>query len=98
MNPSRLIGCVGLALGDDPIETRISAGGDAYLWIGLALNINVTNASPEQLRRLAEVAQDLADWREAQNAAAEVANEVAAEDGVPSIGVPYQRRGEQVAA
>ncbi|MFB6776560.1 hypothetical protein ACFCX0_03815 [Streptomyces sp. NPDC056352] len=27
----------------------------------------------------------------------DVAAQVAAEDGVPSIGVPYQRRGEQVA-
>ncbi|MFE5958962.1 hypothetical protein [Streptomyces rubiginosohelvolus] len=91
MTASRLIGGVGVALGDDQIISRISAGGDAYLWIGLALNINVTNASPEQLRRLAQVAEDLAAWREDRDRAADVADEVAAEDGVRSISVPIQR-------
>ncbi|MGY4901126.1 hypothetical protein [Streptomyces sp. 900116325] len=91
MTMSRVIGGVGVALGDDPIETRISSGSHAYLWIGTALNIDVTDASPQQLRRLADVASDLADWREQCDAAADVADQVAAEDGVRTIGIPRQR-------
>lgn len=91
MTATRLVGGVGVCLGDDEITTRINEYKQASIRFGFALTMDVTDASPEQLRRLAQVAEDLAAWREERDRVADVADEVAAEDGVRSIGVPIQR-------
>ena len=93
---SHVTGVVGVSLAaDDRIETVYRTGYRgrefATLRIGNALGIDVADASPEVLRQIAAAADELADWCEAQDAAAEVPNQVAAEDGVRSIGVPYTR-------
>ncbi|MEU2403339.1 hypothetical protein ABZ609_03300 [Streptomyces rubiginosohelvolus] len=91
MTATRLVGGVGVCLGDDEITTRVNEYQQASIRFGFALTMDVTDAPPEQLRRLAQVAEDLAAWREERDRAADVADEVAAEDGVRSIGVPIQR-------
>lgn len=94
---SRVIGPVGVSLAaDDLIETVYRTGYRgrefATLRIGNALGIDVADASPDVLRQIAAAADELADWREAQYVAAEVPNEVAAEDGVTRpVYVRYQR-------
>jgi len=93
---SRVTGVVGVSIdADDVSETAYRTGhkGAQYatLRIGNALGIDVTDASPEVLRRIAAAAEELATWAEARDAAAKVPVQVAAEDGVRLIGVPYQR-------
>lgn len=78
-----------LSWGDRPI-TLETENGHTFLRLGTALRIDVTDASLDQLDRLADVAADLADMRRDRHRAAEVASQVAAEDGVRSIGVPIQ--------
>ncbi|MFF3998612.1 hypothetical protein ACFYX8_35550 [Streptomyces cyaneofuscatus] len=90
MTASRLIGSVGLRLGDDEITTRINEYKQASIRIGDALTIDVTDASPEQLRKLAQVADDLANWREERDLAIEVADQVGAEDGYRIRGVRFE--------
>ncbi|SCD60957.1 hypothetical protein GA0115253_101139 [Streptomyces sp. Termitarium-T10T-6] len=79
-----------LSWGDRPIVLE-TEGNRTFLRIGAALRIEVTDASVDQLEQLAQVAADLADFRREQIRAAGVADEVAAEDGVRSIGVPFKR-------
>ncbi|KAA6203641.1 hypothetical protein F2B00_03210 [Streptomyces parvus] len=80
---------------DDEIETAYRTGYRgrqfATLRVGNALGIDVVDASPEVLRKLAAGFEELAEWAEARDASADVADEVAAEDGVRSIGVPFKR-------
>ncbi|MFH9579051.1 hypothetical protein ACH4MO_13770 [Streptomyces globisporus] len=92
MTATRLVGSVGLRLGDDEITTRVNEYKQASIRIGDALNIDVTDASPEQLRKLAQVADDLANWREERDLAIEVADQVGAEDGYRIRGVRFERR------
>ncbi|MFG3136046.1 hypothetical protein ACGFZA_07465 [Streptomyces sp. NPDC048211] len=87
MNPS-------ISWGDDPIELETGTNGRTYIRIGRVLRVEVTEASIDQLRQLANVADDLVAMREAR---AEVASQVAAEDGVRRIGVPTQRNGSVAA-
>ncbi|MFE9855504.1 hypothetical protein [Streptomyces sp. NPDC005780] len=99
---SRVTGVVGVSLAaDDQVETAYRTGYEgrefATLRIGNALGIDVVDASPEVLRRIAAAAEELADWREEQDARADVAAQVAAEDGVRHIGVPVQRDGSVAA-
>ncbi|MFJ5886796.1 hypothetical protein [Streptomyces californicus] len=84
-----------LSWGDRPIVLEIE-GTRTFLRLGAALRVEVTDASVDQLEQLAQVTADLADFRWEQIRAANVASEVAAEDGVRSIGIPVQRK--QVAA
>ncbi|MEU1087702.1 hypothetical protein ABZ401_12880 [Streptomyces sp. NPDC005892] len=63
----------------------------AHLKIGSGVTIDATDASLDLLREIAAAASDLVDWAEDRERAADVPNQVAAEDGVRSIGVPYQR-------
>ncbi|MEU9611809.1 hypothetical protein AB0D56_09690 [Streptomyces sp. NPDC048209] len=95
---SRVTGVVGVSIdADDVIETAYRTGykGAQYatLRIGNALGIDVADASPEVLRRIAAAAEELATWAETRDAAATVPAEVAGEDGVRWIGVPQQRQG-----
>lgn len=99
---SRMTGCVGISIeAGDRVETSYHAGqqGRQYptLRIGNSLGLDVTDASPEVLRKLAAAAEELADWAEARDIAAKVADQVAAEDGVRHIGVPVQRHGSVAA-
>ncbi|MGW6288283.1 hypothetical protein [Streptomyces sp. NPDC055107] len=82
-----------LSWGDRPIDLE-TVDGRTLLRLGQNLLVDVTDASLDQLDRLADVAADLADVRRDRIRAAQVADEVAAEDGVRSIGVPYQRGAE----
>ncbi|WP_089117054.1 hypothetical protein [Streptomyces sp. SS07] len=92
MTVSRLVGSVGLRLGDDEITTRINEYKQASIRIGDALTIDVTDASPDQLRKLAQIADDLANWREERDLAIEVADQVGAEGGYRIRGVRFERR------
>lgn len=97
---SRITGCVGISLAaGDRIETAYLTGPTgmqyATLRVGLSLGIDVADASPEMLRELAAAADELADWREAQDAKADVAAQVDAEDGVRPV---RALRPKQVAA
>ncbi|TXS48901.1 hypothetical protein [Streptomyces sp. OR43] len=87
MNPS-------ISWGDDPIALETGTNGRTFIRIGRALKVDVTDASLDQLRRLANVADDLVAVREAR---ADVAAQVAAEDGVRHIGIPVQRNGSVAA-
>ncbi|WP_328903211.1 hypothetical protein OHR86_27820 [Streptomyces sp. NBC_00441] len=94
---SRITGAIGVSVdGDDRVDVVYTPGyqGRVYptLRIGNSLGLDVTGASPEVLRQIAEAAEELAGWAEERDTAAQVA----AEDGVRSIGVPAQRG--QVAA
>ncbi|WP_405848044.1 hypothetical protein OG211_12120 [Streptomyces niveus] len=87
---SRITGCVGISLASsDRIETAYRTGPTgmqyATLRVGLSLGIDVADASPDVLRALAAAADELADWREAQDAKADVAAQVDAEDGVRNV-------------
>jgi hypothetical protein len=87
---SRITGCVGISLTDgDRIETAYRTGPTgmqyATLRVGLSLGIDVADASPGVLRALAAAADELADWRETQDAKADVAAQVDAEDGVRNV-------------
>lgn len=60
-----------LVLGDDPADVQVryadGVGGEfAVLGLGDRLFLQVSQTSPEVLRRLAEAASELADWREQQ--------------------------------
>ncbi|MBH0242075.1 hypothetical protein I3W98_03685 [Streptomyces cavourensis] len=79
-----------LSWGDRPIVLE-TEGARTFLRLGAELRVDVTDASLDQLDRLADVTADLADVRRDRIRAAQVADEVAAEDGFP-----YRRR--QVAA
>ncbi|MGW4834703.1 hypothetical protein [Streptomyces globisporus] len=79
-----------LSWGDRPIVLE-TEGNRTFLRIGAALRVEVTDASVDQLEQLAQVTADLADFRWEQIRAAGVADEVAAEDGLRSISVPFQR-------
>lgn len=79
-----------LSWGDRPIALE-TADGRTVLRLGSNLRIDVTDASLDQLDRLADVAADLADHQRDRYRAAEVADEVAAEDGHRFVGVPIQR-------
>lgn len=79
-----------LSWGDHPIALE-TVDSRTYLRIGGNLLVDVTDASLEQLDQLANVAADLADLRRARYQTAEIPDQVAAEDGVRHIGVPYQR-------
>lgn len=89
MNPS-------ISWGDDPIELQTGTNGRTYIRIGRSLKVDVTDASIDQLRRLANVADDLVAMREDRDTA-DVAAQVAAEDGVRHIGIPHQRNGSVAA-
>ncbi|XCM28935.1 hypothetical protein ABXI76_05620 [Streptomyces parvus] len=80
-----------LSWGDRPIDLE-TVDGRTFLRLGQNLRVDVTDASSAQLDRLAEVAADLADHQRDRYRTADVADEVAAEDGVRSIGVPFQRQ------
>ncbi|MFI1525432.1 hypothetical protein [Streptomyces griseus] len=80
-----------LSWGDRPIDLE-TADGRTFLRLGQNLRVDVTDASLDQLDRLAEVAADLADHQRDRYRAADVANEVAAEDGHRFVGVPFQRQ------
>lgn len=89
---SRVTGVVGISIdASDEIETAYRIGYQgrqfATLRVGNALGIDVVDASPEVLRKLVAGFEELAEWAEARDAAADVADEVAAEDGFP-----YRRR------
>lgn len=75
-----------LSWGDRPIQLE-TEDGRTFLRLGAALRVDVTDASLAQLDQLADVAADLADVRRDRIRAAQVADEVAAEDGFP-----YRRR------
>lgn len=79
-----------LSWGDRPIALE-TVDGKTFLRIGAALRVDVTDASLDQLDRLANVAADLADMQRDRYRAADVADEVAAEDGHRFVGVPFQR-------
>ena len=94
---SRITGAIGVSVdADDRVEVVYTPGyrGRVYptLRIGNSLGLDVTDASPKVLRQIAEAAEELAEWAEARDLAAQVA----AEDGVRHIAVPVQRG--QVAA
>ncbi|MFD3638275.1 hypothetical protein [Streptomyces griseus] len=80
-----------LSWGDRPIDLE-TVDGRTFLRLGQNLRVDVTDASLDQLDRLAEVAADLADHQRDRYRAADVANEVAAEDGHRFVGVPFQRQ------
>ncbi|MGW5291561.1 hypothetical protein [Streptomyces bacillaris] len=82
-----------LSWGDRPIVLE-TEGPRTFLRLGANLRVDVTDASLDQLDRLAEVAADLADVSRDRIRAARVADEVAAEDGYRFVGVPYQRGAE----
>lgn len=81
---------INLSWGDRPIALE-TVDGRTFLRLGQNLRVDVTDASLDQLDRLADVAADLADRQRDRYQAADVADEVAAEDGVRSIGVPFKR-------
>jgi hypothetical protein len=98
---SKLLGPIGVSLGDDTIEAHYRpglAGTFATLLIGDVLSLHVSGSSPAILRRLAEVATELAAWQEQQeDAEPDVAAEVDAEDGVQRpVYTPFKR--DEVAA
>ncbi|MYW30138.1 hypothetical protein [Streptomyces sp. SID2119] len=82
-----------LSWGDRPIRLE-TEGTRTFLRLGAELRVDVTDASLDQLDRLADVAADLADVRRDRIRAARVADEVAAEDGFRFVGVPYQHGTE----
>ncbi|MFD5208478.1 hypothetical protein ACFWNF_16310 [Streptomyces anulatus] len=82
-----------LSWGDRPIDLE-TEDGRTFLRLGQNLRVDVTDASPAQLDRLADVATDLADHQRDRYRAADVADEVAAEDGHRFVGVLYQRGAE----
>jgi len=71
-----------LSWGDRPIQLE-TEGDRTFLRLGAALRVDVTDTSLAQLDQLADVAADLADVRRDRIRAAQVADEVAAEDGFP---------------
>ncbi|WP_434744594.1 hypothetical protein [Streptomyces sp. A-14] len=79
-----------LSWGDRPIDLE-DVDGRTFLRIGQNLRVDVTDASLDQLDRLADVAADLADHQRDRYQAADVADQVAAEDGHRFVGVPIQR-------
>ncbi|MEU2996827.1 hypothetical protein ABZ684_04520 [Streptomyces sp. NPDC006995] len=79
-----------LSWGDRPIVLE-TEGNRTFLRLGAAQRIEVTEASLDQLDQLAEVAADLADYQRDRHRAADVADQVAAEDGHRFVGVPFQR-------
>lgn len=81
---------ISLSWGDRPIALE-TVDGRMFLRIGAALRVDVTDASLDQLDRLADVAVDLADRQRDRHQAADVADQVAAEDGHRFVGVPFQR-------
>ncbi|MFJ3601840.1 hypothetical protein ACIPVA_03495 [Streptomyces anulatus] len=82
-----------LSWGDRPIALE-TEDGKKFLRIGSNLRVDVTDASVDQLDRLADVAADLADHQRDRYRAADVADQVVAEDGHRFVGVPFQRRAE----
>ncbi len=82
-----------LSWGDRPIALE-TEDGKTFLRIGSNLRVDVTDASVDQLDRLADVAADLAETQRDRYRAADVADQVAAEDGHRFAGVPFQRRAE----
>ncbi|MCX4605412.1 hypothetical protein OG402_33645 [Streptomyces anulatus] len=80
-----------LSWGDRPIALE-TEDGKTFLRIGAALRVDVTDASVDQLDRLADVAADLADHQRDRYQAADVADQVAAEDDHRFVGVPIQRQ------
>jgi hypothetical protein len=88
---SRITGAIGVSVdGDDDIKVVYTEGyrGRLYptLRIGNSLGLDVTDASPKVLRQIAEAAEELAEWAEKRDLAAQVA----AEDGVRSFSIPTQ--------
>ncbi|MEU0160138.1 hypothetical protein ABZ154_15190 [Streptomyces sp. NPDC006261] len=83
-----------LSWGDRPIQLE-NEDGRKFLRLGTELRVDVTDTSLNQLDRLAQVAADLADVRRDRIRAAQVADEVAAEDGYRFVGVPFQREPVQ---
>ncbi|MFC8704159.1 hypothetical protein ACFUIV_18485 [Streptomyces anulatus] len=80
-----------LSWGDRPIALE-TVDGRTCLRIGQNLRVDVTDASLDQLDRLADVATDLAEMQRDRYQTADVADQVAAEDGHRFVGVPFQRR------
>jgi hypothetical protein len=80
-----------LSWGDRPIALE-TVDGRTFLRIGAALRVDVTDASLDQLDRLADVATDLAEMQRDRYRAADVADQVAAEDGGKFVGAPFQRK------
>ncbi|MEU0098183.1 hypothetical protein [Streptomyces sp. NPDC006267] len=87
---------ISLSWGDRPIALE-TVDGKTVLRLGQNLRVDVTDASLDQLDRLADVAADLADMQRDRYRAADVADQVAAEDGHRFVGVRYQRRGAEAA-
>ncbi|MGW6578936.1 hypothetical protein ACWF76_05930 [Streptomyces globisporus] len=79
-----------LSWGDRPIALE-AEDGRTFLRLGANLRVDVTDASLDQLDRLADVAADLAARQRDRYRAAEVADQVAAEGGHRFVGVPFQR-------
>ncbi|MFF8297687.1 hypothetical protein ACF07M_20135 [Streptomyces globisporus] len=79
-----------LSWGDRPIDLE-TVDGRTFLRIGQNLRVDVTDASLDQLDQLADVAADLAGHQRDRYRAADVADQVAAEDGHRLVGVPIQR-------
>lgn len=79
-----------LSWGDRPIDLE-TVDGKTFLRVGQNLRVDVTEASLDQLDRLANISADLADHQRDRYRAADVADQVAAEDGHRFVGVPIQR-------
>lgn len=91
---SRITGAIGVSVdADDAVKVVYTTGSQGRVYptlrIGNGLGLDVADASPEVLRRLADAAEELAEWAEERDAT-DVAAQVAAEDGVRSIGIPAQ--------
>ncbi|MER6778408.1 MULTISPECIES: hypothetical protein [unclassified Streptomyces] len=75
MSETRIIGTVGVDLGDGVVQavygTDFADQEYALLRIGHVLSLHVANASPEALQELADAALELKAWRERQLGAGE---------------------------
>ncbi|WP_327335935.1 hypothetical protein OG384_04670 [Streptomyces sp. NBC_01324] len=78
----------------DQVTLHDSKGLYPVLQIGSALTLHIDQTPTETLLA---VAAALVEAAEARDTAADVADQVAAEDGVRHIGVPYQRNGSVAA-
>ena len=70
MNDSRIIGTIGVDLGDGVLKTVYGTDfadqGYVLLKVGHVLTVHVSQASPEALQELADAALELKAWRERQ--------------------------------
>lgn len=67
---SRVIGSIAVDLGSDPVTATygLDFRGEEYglLQLGDAITLHISDASPDVLRKLAQAALELADFRERQ--------------------------------